>query len=121
MDLIKRLFLIFILVFAIFSFNSANCNEIVSADCAFISSIQAQDKILLNQNDDLIIDIIQNSNTNINSRRNNSENTANNDANLVEIDNFDNIISYLYNQVYLDDKNELALLFLLHQIQPNAP
>lgn len=121
MDLIKRLFLIFLLVFAIFSFNSANCDEIVNSDCAFISYIEAQNTLSLGYNDDLIIDIIQNSNTNINSRRNNSENSANNDIDLPNIDEFDNIISYLYNQAYLDDKNELALLFLLHQIQPNAP
>ncbi len=121
MDLIKKIFLIFALVLTALLFNCANCNEVVNIDCSYISSFQSQKQILLNPNSELSIDVVQNSNATINNRRNHSENSTNDNVALLKINEFNNVSSYLYNMAYLEDKNELALLFLLHQIQPNAP
>ena len=61
-------------------------------------------------------------NSSINARRqHNEENSTSDNAILIQQKQFNNLIEYIYNQAYLDDKNELALLLLLHQIQPNAP
>ena len=61
-------------------------------------------------------------NSSINARRQTHEENGNsNDIFYFQTKQFNNIISYIYNQAYLEDKNELALLLLLHQIQPNAP
>ena len=124
MDLIKRILLIFILVFTIFSSFEANATgQFSNSYCATISAIKPLEKNYINsKNNQLNLSVIQNSSCQLTSRRNNDNQTCNANDNIVaQLKQFNNLISYIYTREYLDDKNELALLLLLHQIQPNAP
>ena len=124
MDFIKRILLIIFLVLATFSsFEAKSASLYSSFDCTTISATKPIEKDIINSKDnEFSLSAIQNSNTQITSRRNNDNQNGNSENHSVVLPiQFNNLISYIYNQSYLDDKNELALLLLLHQIQPNAP
>ena len=124
MDFIKRILLIFFLVLATFSsFEAKSANLYSSFNCTTISATKPIEKDIINSKDnEFSLSAIQNSNTQITSRRNNDNQNGNRENHSITLPiQFNNLISYIYNQSYLDDKNELALLLLLHQIQPNAP
>jgi len=124
MDFIKRILLILILVLATFSFSEANCASIAmpSCECVLSGGEKSSKGFLNTKENELTLNVAQNSSTSINSRRNNnSESNIDDDFVAPSLKQFDNTISYIYTKGFLDDKNELALLLLLHQIQPNAP
>ena len=124
MHFIKRLLLILVLT-TIFSLNSGNCCEIsaIKHDFGTISATKTIEKDFLNSKDNEIhLSSINNNETTISSRRNMDNQTgASDDETITTPKQFNNLAIYIYNQAYLEDKNELALLLLLHQIQPNAP
>ena len=124
MDFIKRILLILILVLATFSFDEANSANLYDASkCATISTLKSFEKDLIGVKDnEFSLSAIQNSNTQLNSRRNNDNQNGTSENSTISVSKqFENIITYIHNHVDLDDKSELALLLLLHQIQPNAP
>ena len=124
MDFIKRLVFILALT-TILSLNSANCAEISTSKIhhATISSIKFVENDILNSKDnEYNLTSTQNNQTLSSSRRNKDNQGSSSNDNLIEpTKQKQTLISYIHNQAYLDDKNELALLLLLHQIQPNAP
>ena len=97
--------------------------ESLHVDNAVISAVKPLEKDCLNNKDnEYNISALINSNSQILNRRNNdSQNGTTDNNNILTLKQFNNLISYIQNESYLDDKNELALLLLLHQIQPNAP
>lgn len=124
MDFLKRVLLIFALT-TILSLNSANCCEILSIkhlEGAISAPISVQDDFINSRNNEFSINAVQNNQT-ITSRRNNNDNQGSSDSEeIIEPTKQEqNLITYIHNKAYLEDKNELALLLLLHQIQPNAP
>lgn len=124
MDFIKRILLILFLVLTTLSCFEANAASYIGvSNCAMMSAAKPLEKDFLNAKDnEFSLSAIQNSNLQLTSRRNNdNQNSNTNDNCIVLPKQFNNLISYIYNQTYLVDKNELALLLLLHQIQPNAP
>lgn len=123
MDFIKRILLILFLVLTTFSCVQVKAQESLHVDNAVISAVKPLEKDCLNSKDnEYNISALINSNSQILNRRNNdSQNGTTNDNSILLLKQFNNLISYIQNESYLDDKNELALLLLLHQIQPNAP
>lgn len=125
MDYIKRLLLIFTLVLATLSCNEIQAQEYISVDsCAVItSSRQFEKDFLKSKESELSVYALNNSASSFLKRRNNgsSDISDDNNATTPEIKQFNNLITYIHDELYLEDKNELALLLLLHQIQPNAP
>ena len=124
MDFLKRVLLIFALT-TIFSLNSANCCEISSikySEGTISAPISVENDFINSKNNEFGISSTQNNQT-ITSRRNNNDNQgSNSDEEIIEPTKQEqNLITYIHNKAYLEDKNELALLLLLHQIQPNAP
>ena len=124
MDFLKRVLLIFALT-TIFLLNSANCCEItnVKHDIGTISApISVENDFLNSRNNEFSFSAVSNNQTIATSRRNdNNQGTSSNDEIIEPTKQEQNLITYIHNQAYLEDKNELALLLLLHQIQPNAP
>jgi hypothetical protein len=124
MDYIKRILLIFILVLATFLGFEAKCAELSStSNCLTISASKTFEKDFINSKEnEFSLSAIQNVNTQITTRRNNDSNDNMPDDHIIVFAKKNNNLNiYTCNQSYLDDKNELALLLLLHQIQPNAP
>lgn len=124
MDFVKKILLILFLVLTTFSSFEANATcQISTSNFATISAIKPIEKDFLNAKDnEFSLSAISNSTSQIANRRNNDNQNSNTNDNFVILPKqFNNLITYIYNQSYLDDKNELALLLLLHQIQPNAP
>ena len=97
--------------------------ESLHVDNAVICAVKPLEKDCLNSKDnEYSISALINSNSQILNRRNNdSQNGTTDNNNILTLKQFNSLISYIQNESYLDDKNELALLLLLHQIQPNAP
>lgn len=124
MDFLKRVLLIFALT-TIFAFNSANCCEMspIDSKCDVISASIALDNDVLNsKNNEFNLNSIQNNQIISTSRRKGDSQNSSKDETIIESPKQTQcLISYIDRQAYLEDKNELALLFLLHQIQPNAP
>lgn len=123
MDFIKRILLILFLALTIFSCTEIQAQEFLSVNTQVISAIKPLEKDYINSKDnEFSLSAISNSASQILNRRNNDNQNASNDNHDVVIQKqFNNLIAYICNQAYLEDKNELALLLLLHQIQPNAP
>lgn len=125
MDYIKRLLLIFTLVLTTLSCNEIQAQEFISVDsCAVITSNRQIEKdFLKSEESELSAYAINNSASTFLKRRNNGSSDISDDNNAAtpEIKQFSNLIAYIQDESYLEDKNELALLLLLHQIQPNAP
>ena len=124
MDFIKKIILIAVLVFATFSFQEVSCAEIKSNATQTISALRHNEKDLINNKENnFSISSVQTSNTTINSRRKN--NTQANGGNIVLFlennSSLEFLISRIQNNLHLENKNELALLFLKHQVHPNAP
>lgn len=124
MDFIKRILLIFVLVLATFSFNEAKCASLSQAsNIASISALKVFENDYINLKDNQVaLSVLNPCQSEISLRRNNDNQNAASDNNSISVSKqFENLIIYIQNQVNLDGKNELALLLLLHQIQPNAP
>lgn len=122
MDFIKRIILIIFLVLTTLSCSKICAQEVYVAHNQVISALKPIEKDYINSKDnEFNISSISNSTSQISNRRSNNSNVSNDNDIDIELKSFKNIIKYIQNQVYLDDKNELALLLLLHQIQPNAP
>ncbi|MBR5304118.1 MAG: hypothetical protein IKU37_04760 [Candidatus Gastranaerophilales bacterium] len=124
MDFVKKILLILFLVLITFSSFEANAScQISTSNFATISAIKPIEKDFINSKEnEFSLSAIQNVNTQITTRRNNdSNNNMPDDHIIVFAKKNNNLKIYTCNQSYLDDKNELALLLLLHQIQPNAP
>lgn len=124
MDFLKRVLLIFALT-TIFSLHSANCCELtnIKYDVGTISApISIENDFLNSKNNEFSLNAVSNNQTIATSRRNdNNQGSSSNDEIIEPLKQEQKLISYIHNQAYLEDKNELALLLLLHQIQPNAP
>ena len=124
MDCIKRIFLILVLVLTTFSFTSAHSAELINESNVVITSANPIDKHFIDTTQNTCtISVIENSSASIIQRRSGGSNQPQNSETLdiPELKQFDKLIKYIYEKACLDDKNELALLLLLHQIQPNAP
>ena len=124
MDFVKKILLILFLVLTTFSSFEANATcQISTSNFATISAIKPIEKDFLNAKDnEFSLSAISNSTSQIANRRNNDNQNGNSENHSITLPiQFNNLITYIYNQSYLEDKNELALLLLLHQIQPNAP
>ena len=124
MDFIKRILLILILVLTIFSCAQIEAKEyILSVNTPSISAYKTnENEFIKNRENIYCLSAISNSTSQIASRRNNDNQNGTLDGNNIVISKqFNNLIEYIYNQAYLEDKNELALFLLFHQIQPNAP
>lgn len=92
--------------------NTQPCIQSIKKDTEFINNKNTHEVIIQNRN-----------NSNIASLRRNENNNANSNDATIFVSNFQiqKIIRYIKNQYYLSNNPELALLPLLHQIQPNAP
>jgi len=124
MDFIKRILLIFVLVLTTFSFADVSANELSSNSSVVITSINSIERQYLNTTGkECAISMTENNSASIIQRRSGNSNQAQNSEtpDIPKIKQFNELISYIHNKSYLEDKNELALLLLLHQIQPNAP
>lgn len=125
MKLLKNMILILFLFlasnFALANFedNSSfthNSKEVV------LSAFEHKNDIINQKEESGVLEaIINNNNLIINSRRHNQTNGSNDENICLLSQQKQNLLAYIYNKSYLDNKQKTALLPLLSQIQPHAP
>jgi len=87
-----------------------------------LSAFEHKKDIINHKQDNSVLEaIINNNNSIINSRRHNQANGSNNESSCLLSQQKQNLLAYIYNKTYLDNKQKTALLPLLSQIQPHAP
>lgn len=122
MKIFNKIFLILVLVLTTLCTNPSYSTQKmdVLSQGATITAPKTHEKDFINsRNNEFSLNAINNNESSICTRRNNdNSNTNSNNASITQIKDFKNIITFNNLQLNLDDKNELALLFLLHQIQP---
>ncbi len=124
MDFLKKIFLV---IFCILGFTSSNC-EIYAQNIypikqnPVILSIKPLEKDCINSKEnEFLISSISNSSLST-LRRNNDSSSSSFDENIYfKNQNNLNLISYSNISDFLNNNSELSLLFLLFELQPNAP
>ena len=120
---ILKLVLATLIIF--FSFHAdASCSQLRNVSIsASISCVQTDKNIVQDKTNKPAVLLNQRNTTHFsNSRRENNDTGNNNPETAVFLNkNLQKIVDYIKNESYLENRIELALLPLLHQIQPNAP
>ena len=124
MDFLKKLLLILALVLTTFLPNEGYCaQQIHIYQHSAISSLSAkQNDILESKNNNFYLEIANTSNQSLlSSRRNNDNQNSNSNNETVSLTKQnDSLTSYVNKVKYLENNSELALRFLLFQMQPTA-
>lgn len=125
MDFLKRLLVFIFFALTIFSTNCSLAIENISSceKSTTISAPKALEHVFLNSKEnEFNISACTNSESFINSRRD-EENSSTSFDNITLLNSFlkSNVISCQNNNIDLNSNSELALLFLLFELQPNAP
>jgi len=126
MKLFKNIFLILVLVLTTFcnqvTFGAEQARCTNSKNTITISTTHKENRIN-SKNNKFSINAIDNNETTLSNRRNDNNQNSNNtnNENVITTSNFDNLLEYIYSYNYLENNSQLALRFLLFQMQPNAP
>ena len=119
----KHIFLIAFFVLTIFFGAEGFCADFSQLSEPKISAPNSVEKFYLNNKEnELALSASTATESTIAIRRNNSQNIGFGENPLISFFNENNIFnSYYSSNSYLENKTELALLLLKHQIQPNGP
>ena len=126
MKLFKNIFLIVVLVLTTLcnqaTLGAEQAHSANSKNTITLSAIHKENQIN-SKNNEFSINAINNNETTLSNRRNDNNQNSNNtnNENVAIASNFDNLLEYIYSYNYLENNSQLALRFLLFQMQPNAP
>ena len=126
MKILSRITLLFF-IFVIIIGTSATCSENVNYNIKYkdtISAVKYFDHDLLNSknNDYIFLYFTRHYSLNVNNKKtDNSNDSGNNYFIPNQTEQQVNLISYIYNNSYLNNKTKVSFKTLLSEVHPNAP
>lgn len=122
--LILLIYIFFVSIIASFAFDTNSSISSNNSSKDTISAVQYYNQDIINSKDNelLEINISRNDNIFLNNRKtSNLYDGGINNSYIFTLNQFQNLLYYIYTNTFLDNKTSAVISFLVFEIQPNAP